>query len=69
MTPLPDVTTNVEVYCAGCGAGLCNQTESTTTRTRGEPAFRVEPCEACLEAAREEGREEGYAKAVEDHTE
>jgi len=56
---MPDVTIDVEVYCARCGAGLCNQTESTFTRTRQQPSFRVEPCEKCLEAAREEGYDAG----------
>ena len=66
---MPEVTVDVEVYCQSCGGGLCNQTESTVTRTRGEPSFRVEPCKACLEEARSEGYDEGYAKGTEDNTE
>ena len=42
-----------EVWCS-CGNGLCNQ-----TRDR-KGGIEVEPCEKCLEVAREEGRDEGY---------
>ena len=44
-----------EVWCS-CGNGLCNQ-----TRDR-KGGIEVEPCEKCLAAAREEGRNEGYNK-------
>ncbi len=57
---MPGIEVNIEVYCARCGEGLCNQTESTTTRTRREPCFRVEPCKKCLDEAREEGHSSGY---------
>ena len=53
----------VEVYCAECNAGLCNQTESVQTRSRGMPAFLVVPCDRCLERARDEGRDEGKDEA------
>jgi len=49
---MPDVTVEIEVYCASCGAGLCNQTESTIGGHHGKPQFRVEPCERCLAEAR-----------------
>ena len=42
-----------EVWCS-CGNGLCNQTKEV------KGGIQVEPCEKCLESAREEGREEGY---------
>ena len=42
-----------EVWCS-CGNGLCNH-----TRDR-KGGIEVEPCEKCLEKAREEGKEEGY---------
>jgi len=57
---MPEIAVNIEVYCAKCGEGLCNQTEATKTRTRGEPAFRVEPCEHCLKESRNDGYDEGY---------
>ena len=67
---MPDVSFNIEIYCDGCGEGLCNQSKFVTTRHRNEPSFRVEPCQKCLDTAREEGRNEGYNeghdKAMED---
>lgn len=63
---MPEISVNVEVYCAWCNNGLCNQTESTTARGRGEPCFRVDPCERCLERAREEGREDKKAELQEE---
>jgi len=59
---MPEVSVNVEVYCARCGDGLCNQTEATTTYNRREPSFRVDPCEKCLEVAKDEGDSEGYER-------
>jgi peptidoglycan hydrolase CwlO-like protein len=41
-----------EVWCATCGAGLCNK---TTTRQGG---IEVEACKSCLENARQEIRED-----------
>ncbi len=56
---MPDIEVSIEVYCARCGGGLCNQTEATRTRYRSEPSFRVEPCERCLQEARSKGYDEG----------
>ena len=61
-----DVEIEVEVYCNSCGDGLCNQTDVVTTRSRGESAFRVNACEKCLERAKAEGYDEGYAQAQKD---
>jgi len=44
-----------EVWCS-CGAGLCNQTKDV----RG--GIQVEPCENCLEKARDEGYDKGYSE-------
>ena len=44
-----------EVWCS-CGNGLCNQ----TTEVRG--GICVEPCEKCLEKARDEGYDNGYSE-------
>jgi flagellar biosynthesis/type III secretory pathway protein FliH len=62
---MPEVSMNVniEVYCAACGNGLCNQTEFTRGRSRNQPQFRVEPCDKCLDSAKEKGYEEGYTEA------
>lgn len=62
---MPDVTFQIEVYCDTCGEGLCNQTTFTETRHRHEPSLRVEVCQKCLERARSEGYDEGYAAAQE----
>lgn len=56
---MPQVEINIEVYCS-CGNGLCNQTESKVTRTRGEPCFIVTPCEDCMKKAEDSGYDNGY---------
>ncbi len=61
---MPDVTVEVEVYCARRGAGLCSQTEPTNGYNRGEAQFRVDPCNTCLETEKEEGYEEGHVAGV-----
>jgi RNase P subunit RPR2 len=45
-----------EVFCGRCNAGLCNQSETRRSRGRGEQQVLVEPCENCIEEAREEIR-------------
>lgn len=57
---MPEIGINIEVYCALCGAGLCNQTEATKTIRRLEPSFRVQPCETCLEKKYDAGYNAGY---------
>lgn len=59
-TKMPNVTFNVEVYCAECGNGLCQQTESTHTKSRGEPCFRVTPCQVCMGKADDAAYDRGY---------
>ena len=46
----------IEVYCS-CGNGLCNQTTYKHTYRRLERCFIVDPCENCLEKAREKARD------------
>lgn len=60
---MPSFEVTFEVFCAKCGAGLCNQTNTRTSRQRGEPQVTVEPCSNCLDKARDEGYEDGYATA------
>lgn len=62
---MPEIDINVEVYCL-CGAGLCNQTEATRTRSRREACFIVTPCEKCTDIEREEARKEGYDEGYSD---
>lgn len=59
---MPEFTIEFEVYCASCGNGLCNVSESTRTRTRGEPCVRVEPCPKCIEEARKDGFHDGHTE-------
>lgn len=67
-----DITTEVEIeveiYCMRCGAGLCKQSKAGNTHGRNAPFIEVEPCEKCLETAKEEGRNEGYSEGVEEAT-
>lgn len=39
-----------EVFCGTCGAGLCNQSDTRKSRTRGENQVTVQVCEKCVEA-------------------
>ena len=60
---MPTIDVDIEIFCAKCGAGLCNQTEATRTLRRNLSSFRVEPCGACLNAAWEEGQQDGLETA------
>lgn len=57
-----DVEVEFEVYCR-CGAGLCNQTTVDDDDRRGR-RITVAPCEACLEQAAADAREEAEAQAA-----
>ena len=54
---MPTLELEFEVYCS-CGAGMCNN--SSEGRNYHSQCITVEPCEACLDRAREEARSEGY---------
>lgn len=68
---MPELSTNIEVsidfevYCDRCGAGICSNTTVTTSRNRGYPQLRIEPCEKCLAEATKEGYADGYAEGKE----
>lgn len=53
-----DIEIDFEVFCGGCGAGICNNADTRASHRRGMPQVVVEPCERCLEIARNEGRDE-----------
>jgi hypothetical protein len=55
---MPSFEVNFEVFCAKCGAGICNLADGRNSRGRGEPQVTVAPCENCLDAARSEGADE-----------
>ena len=46
-----------EVYCAKCGAGLCNNVNTRESRNRRIPQIVIEPCETCLENSFDKGRD------------
>ena len=52
-----DAEVDFEVFCS-CGNGMCGATETRESRSRRYPQAVVEPCQKCLQAAREEGAEE-----------
>ena len=58
---MPTFDLDFEVYCANCGAGLCNQSDAETTRN----GFKVTiaPCKRCLEDADYEGYLRGQEEA------
>lgn len=58
---MPIITVEVEIFCASCGNGLCNK--SSVKNHRSGDAIEVEACEACIEAARDEGYDAGYQDA------
>lgn len=60
---MPSFEVTFEVFCARCGAGLCDQSDTRTSRMRGEPQVTVEPCEQCLSAAEDKGYEKGFDEA------
>lgn len=57
---MSEVTVDIQIYCSGCGAGICSNA------TGGNGRFDIEPCERCLEAAKKEGLDEGYDNGYED---
>ena len=61
---MPEISVNVEVFCASCGQGLCGMT--SVKNHRGGDALEVEACDKCIESARDEGYEAGYAQAEKD---
>ena len=47
-----EIDVDFEVFCE-CGAHMCNQTETRTSRTRSTPQAVVNACQACLQSAKE----------------
>lgn len=60
-----DVDIDFEVFCARCGAGLCNQSDTRSSHNRNYPQVTVEPCDKCIETAKDEGYDKGYEKGYE----
>lgn len=55
--PSFDISVDFDVYCARCGAGLCQQsnTESKSSYRGTSHAVNVEPCENCLRKEYDKG--------------
>ena len=51
---------NFEIFCATCGAGLCQLSDTRQSRRRGAHQVTVEACPHCLAEAREGGSNAGY---------
>lgn len=60
---MPDITIDVAVLCDRCGEVL--QAESKDGY-QGTKEFHVEPCEKCLDVAKDEGDDEGFARGSEE---
>ena len=60
---MPEIEVNIEIYCARCRAGICNNANPRKTPNRGQPCFEIEPCEKCLSDAEDAGYEKGYEDA------
>jgi len=56
---MPEIEVDIEIFCS-CGKGICNNATSGRTNSRRQPYFTIEPCKDCLEAAKQEGYDEGY---------
>ena len=54
---MPTMAVEFEVFCAKCGAPLCDKTE--TKLTRYGPRIDVGPCEKCISEAHDKGYSEG----------
>ncbi len=64
-TKTAELTLEIRVECAGCGAEL--EAEYTERTSYGSPVrtLTVEACETCLEKAAFEGKQEGVAEGKE----
>lgn len=50
---MPSFELEFEVFCGICGAGLCNQSNTRTSRNRSMPQVTVDVCKDCLSNATE----------------
>lgn len=63
---MPELPFYFEVFCGTCKSGLCNQTETGQTSTRGMPFIRVDVCTNCQETAEIDGYDRGYDKGYDE---
>jgi len=50
------ISVDFEVFCGTCGVGMCNESDTRSSRGRGYAQVTVNACDNCIEAAREEIR-------------
>ena len=60
--PSFSVEVDVEVLCGSCNDGICGNAEHRTSNRRGRDQFVIDPCQRCLDRARQEGRDEAEAE-------
>lgn len=62
---MPDFDLNIdfEVWCS-CGNSLCNQ--ASTNNSGKSPSVTIEPCEKCINSARDEGYDDGYEQGLDE---
>lgn len=65
---MPAFDVEFEVWCS-CGEGLCNQANTDTPFRRSGLHVTIEPCEKCLDNAKEEADSEGYGRGYKDRGE
>ncbi len=58
MPSFDNISIDFEIYCGGCGDGICHLGNTRQSRNRGYPQVVIEPCKKCLDAAKSEGYEE-----------
>lgn len=62
---MPDITIDVDVLCSRCGDVLSNQTEFKEGYQHAKE-LHVNPCEKCLDVAKDEGDDLGYERGLKD---
>lgn len=62
---MPTFATEIEfeVFCGTCGAGLCGQSDTRHSRSRGQLQVTVDACEKCTEQAKDDARQEAQEEA------
>jgi len=61
---MPNITVDIGVWCAECGAGLCHQT-TERVHTHATTGFDVGVCEVCLDRVRDAAYDKGYNEGYE----
>lgn len=58
---MPELSVDFDVYCS-CGAPLCDQTDVSQDRYGAK--LTVEPCQKCLDEARDNGFNDGWKEGT-----